>query len=104
MHHKDRHIANSLGGWGYLDNVTQHIVDRLKHLFNFFELMTQAKTFDLRLQIGILTARNLIFINLGTARFKAGFKLGVDRTNIIPVIGESLQIVGVELSITLSIN
>ena len=63
--------------------------------------MTKAKAFYLWFQVGILTARNFIFINFSRTRAHARFKLIVVFTHFTPIIGDLLQFIKVKASITL---
>ena len=62
--HKDRQIADCLGGRCDLDNLAQHIIDLTVILFDFRKSSAKAHTLDLGFQVGVLTAGDLISVNI----------------------------------------
>ena len=102
MHHEDSHVANCLGRRRNLHNVAQHCVDGLVHVLDFLKLVTQAKAFHLGLQVGVLTAWNLVLVDFRRRRLQIGLEILVHRTHIRPVIGNNLQTIQVNARITLA--
>ena len=101
LHHEDSHITNSFGRRSNFNNVTQHIIYGFVHCFYIFKLLSQTKAFHLWFQVGILTARNFVFINLSCTRFQTGLKLTVNRTNIFPVVRDFLNIIQINAGFSL---
>ena len=85
-------IRDSLGRRRDLYNVAQHVVDGLVHLLDFLKPVAEAQRFDLRLQVGVLSAGNLIAVDVGDRIFKAVVEVCIAQTDICPVVGELLQL------------
>ena len=62
--------------------------------------MAEAKAFDLAFQVRILTAWNFQLVNFRASRFQARFKLAVNLTGCLPVIGNQLKIILAHARIT----
>ena len=60
------HICNNLGGWCNLDHVAEQVVHVVVHLLALFPLVDQAKACNLWLEVGVLSTRNLVVVNLGS--------------------------------------
>ena len=99
LHHEDRQVTDHLGGRCDLDDIAEHLIDRLVHILDFLELVTQTEGFHLCLQIGVLASRNLVFINFRGCGLQFGFKVLVNRTYISPVFTDLLQTVGIQSGI-----
>ena len=100
LHHEDCQVTDHLGGRRNLDNIAQHVVDRNIHVFDILKLVNQAKALNLRAQIGVLTARHLVAVDIGRGIADVGFELGVALAHIRPVIGQVLQLVRVQACVT----
>lgn len=100
LHYEDRQVTDHLGGRRNFDNIVQHVVDRNIYVFDILELVNQAKALNLRAQVGVLTARHLVAVDVGQGIADIGFKLGVALAHIRPVIGQVLQLMRVKAGVT----
>ena len=100
LYHKDRQVAHHLGGRSHLYQVAQHIVDLLVHLLDFQEAAAQAQRDDLRLQVGVLAAGDLVAIDIGNGGLEAVIEARVAQADVGPVIGELLNAFHGEASVS----
>ena len=92
LDHEDGQIAHHFGGGGHLDDAAQHIVDLLVHLLDLVEAAAQTKGDDLRLQVGVLAAGDLIAVDVGDGALQTVVEVLVAQTHVSPVVGQLLQL------------
>ena len=65
-------------------------------LLDLFKLVSQSQGFHLGLEVGILTAGDLVPVDLGFRHLDVPFKAGIVLPGILPVVRELLQLPGIE--------
>ena len=101
LHHEDGQVAHHLGGGGHLHNVAQHVVDLDVHLLDLLEPVAQAQALHLGLEVGVLAAGDLVAVDVGGGVLDAGLKLAVAQAHVRPVVGELLELFGVQAGVPL---
>ena len=76
--HEDGEVAHRLGRRRYLDDVSEKVVGLFIKLLDLFEAVGGAHLRNLRQQVGILTARNLVFVDFGVRRVHLALKCLVE--------------------------
>ena len=94
------HVCNNLGGWCNLDYIAEQIVYIVVHLLALFPLVDQAKTCNLRLEVGVLSARNLVVVNLGSTCLKVALESGVVCADNFPVVSQRVESVDINTSVS----
>ena len=79
--------ANRFTGRGHFDDVTQQEIGLSVSLLDLFELVAQTQGVSLELQVGVLTAGDLVEVDVGIARLHGHGALErcVQRPRLFPV-------------------
>ena len=85
LEHENGHIAHHLGGGGDLNQVAQEDVSLTVELFDFFKLVLGAHLCDLGQEVGVLTAGDLILVDLGVGGDHAAFVGLIDLADVLIV-------------------
>ena len=91
LHHEDGQIAHHLGGGRHLHRVAQHIVDGLIHLLDLLKAVAQTQRLHLWPQVGVLTAGDLVAVDVGGRGFQAVVEALIPQAHIRPVVGQLLH-------------
>ena len=101
LHHEDREVADHLGRRRDLDDVAEHEVDGAVHLLDLREAVAEAERLDLRLQVRVLAAGDLVAVDIGDGDLEALVEALVAQAHVGPVIGQLLQALRVKAGVAL---
>ena len=95
------HVGNNLGRRCNLDYIAEQLVNVVVHLLALFPLVNQAKSCNLRLEVGVLSARNLVVVNLGSTCLKVALESAVVCADNFPVVGQWVKTVDIDTGVAL---
>ena len=98
--HKDRQVADHLGGRGDLGNTAQQLVDLAVIFLDFGETLAKTHALDLGLEVGVLSAGDLIAVDIRGGTGDAALELVVAQAHIRPVVSQVLELVQIEACVS----
>ena len=102
--HEDRQVADHLRARRHLDDVTKHLIDFRVGVRHFRPpRVIDAESTRLLAQVGVLTARHAVHIDIGGAGANITFKGSVKPAYLFPVVGDQSQIGRIELRIAFGV-
>ena len=101
LQHEDGQVTDHLGGGGHLDQVAQKDVGLAIELLDLLKLILGAHFGDLGQQVGVLSAGDLILINLGVGGDHAALVGFVDLADMLIVAAQLIQALKVQTGIPL---
>ena len=101
LQHEDGQVAHHLGGGGHLDQVAQDQVGLTVQLLDLLELVLGAHLGNLSQQVGVLTAGDLVLVDLGVGCDLTALVGLVDLADVLVVTAQLVQTFKVQTGVAL---